>query len=349
MATSRNNTPQSHVAVNMRAVAERAGVALSSVSRVLSGHPDVSLVMRNRVLDAIAALGYQPNLLARSLRQGTSNTVGFVVGDISNPLMSEIALGAETVLRHSGRSMLLVNSGGDADVDAHHIAYLAQRQVDGLLLSLADETWAPTLRALEDHGLAYVLIDREISGSSAVLSDHSDGMTAAARHLISLGHRSIALITGPTSVRPSRERIKALRRECRTADVSAVIRSGAFTAAHGETTARALLEQPSAPTAIIAGGNQILIGVLRAFRAMAIRVPEDISLVTCDAVPLADFHRPAIATVARDPRKMGEVAANLLLDSLDGAPASETVLPTLFVGGESCAPPKQRIPSDRPS
>src|SRR5580698_9918271 len=103
--------------ISMKEVAQRAGVAPSSISRVLSGHPNVSDVMRNRVTDAVAALGYEPDHLAQSLRRGATMTVGFVVGDISNPVLSENALGAETRLREAGYSMLLVNSMTDPQLD----------------------------------------------------------------------------------------------------------------------------------------------------------------------------------------------------------------------------------------
>src|SRR3954452_15624342 len=189
----------------MREVAERAGVALSSVSRVLSGHPDVSPVMRNRVLDAATALGYEPNLLAQSLRRGATMTVGFVVGDISNPLLSQIALGAETELRAGGYTVLLTNSVNDPKLDAQHVRLLRQRRVDGLLLSLADEGAEETLNALRRAKVPAVLVDRDpatgIDRVSGVLSDHASGIAAATSHLIELGHRRIALVNGNPQVR----------------------------------------------------------------------------------------------------------------------------------------------------
>jgi LacI family transcriptional regulator, galactose operon repressor len=124
---------------SMRQVAEMAGVAMSSVSRVLSGHPDVSPAMRERVMEAVERLGYEPDLLAQSLRRKATRSVGFVVGDISNPLLAEITLGAETTLREAGYSMLLTNSENDPALDASHVRLLMQRRVDGLMLSLASE------------------------------------------------------------------------------------------------------------------------------------------------------------------------------------------------------------------
>ena len=116
---------------SMREVAELAHVAISSVSRVLSGHPDVSADMRERVLEAVRHLEYEPDFLAQSLRRGATLSVGWVIGDISNPLMAAITSGAESVLRAAGYSMLLMNSENDPDLDAAHIRFFQTRRVDG--------------------------------------------------------------------------------------------------------------------------------------------------------------------------------------------------------------------------
>jgi LacI family transcriptional regulator len=327
----------------VKEVAERAGVAPSSVSRVLTGHPDVSAVMRNRVLDAVAALGYEPDLLAQSLRRGATLTIGFVVGDISNPLLAQIALGAEVELRAAGYSILLMNSVNDPALDAAHVRMLRQRRVDGLLLSLADEGSGDTAEALRRSETPYVLVDRDsasLPDASAVLSDHRSGIIAAAEHLISLGHRRIALVNGNPGVRPARERATALRRACRAhPGVTAIVRSGAFSAEHGESATQALLSSAEAPTAIIAGGNQVLTGVLRTLRRENYPIPSRISLVTCDDAPLAEFLEPAMATISRDPEDMGRQAARLLLDRLEGRSARTTTLPAVFRPTRSCAPP----------
>ncbi|WP_285697158.1 LacI family DNA-binding transcriptional regulator [Actinomadura sp. NBRC 104412] len=327
----------------VKEVAERAGVAPSSVSRVLSGHPDVSTVMRNRVLDAVAALGYEPDLLAQSLRRGATMTAGFVAGDISNPLVSQIALGAEVELRSAGYSILLMNSMNDPALDAAHVRMLRQRRVDGLLLLLADEGNAETLDALRGSDSPYVLVDRDpapLPDASAVLSDHRRGIADAAEYLISLGHRRIALVNGNPAVRPARERAAALRRACRAhPDVTAVVRSGAFSAEHGEAATEALLSAAEPPSAIIAGGNQILTGVLRALRRANLRIPDQISLITCDDVPLAELSEPPIATISRDPEDIGRQAARLLLDHREGRSARVTTLPAVFRPARSCAAP----------
>src|SRR5712691_8981281 len=129
-------------------VAQRAGVAASSVSRVLSGHPNISRDMRRRVLSAANELGYKTDLVAASLRSGSTRTVGFVLRDISNPVFADIVKGAENVFRGAGYSMLLTNSEGRAELDAAHIHLLQQRRVDGLIFSLASDKHRDTISAL---------------------------------------------------------------------------------------------------------------------------------------------------------------------------------------------------------
>jgi LacI family transcriptional regulator len=331
--------------VGMQQVADRAGVALSSVSRVVSGHPDVSRVMRNRVLDAVAALGYEPDLLAQSLRRGATMTVGFVVGNIANPLFASIALGAELRLRNAGYTMLLANSIDDPTLDTTHIRLFSQRRVDGLLLSVTDESDPEMHRALLRAQRPTVLVDREVREvhASAVLTDNAGGIERAADTLIALGHRRIAIVNGNPQVRPARERANGLRRACRRAEgVSALVRPGAFTTEHGERATLALLAEARPPTAIIAGSNLILVGVLRALRRAGRSVPDDISVVTCDDVLQLDLIQPPLATISRDPQEMGDVAAELLLELIAGDGPRTVVLPTEFTARESLAPPPQR-------
>jgi LacI family transcriptional regulator len=327
--------------ISMQEVAKRAGVASSSVSRVLSGHPNVSEVMRNRVIDAVSALGYEPNLLAQSLRRGSTMTVGFVVSNISNPLLSEIALGAETCLQSSGYSMLLANSMSNPEIDAAHIGMLAQRRVDGLLLSVSSEDWPGTIDAVNKARLPVVLVDRElnVNGSvSAVLAEHSIGIAAAVQHLGSLGHRRIALVNGPANLRPARDRAATLRRVARQLDIASSVRSGEFSLQHGEQATQSLMAQPDPPTAIVVGSNQILVGVLRELRRSGLRIPDDVSLVTCDEVPLAEFLVPPLATIERDHFEIGAIAATLLLELLAGTKPRNQRVSTVYKPTASVGP-----------
>jgi len=329
----------------MREVADLAGVAMSSVSRVLSNHPDVSPRMRARVLSAVDELDYKPNLLAQGLRRRETLSVGFVVGDISNPLLARIVTGAEAVLREAGYSMLLTNSEGEPELDAEHVLLFEQRRVDGLILSSASERYEPTIDALRRADVPIVVVDRELPpelGASRVLSDHRTGMTAAVQHLLDLGHRRIGLILGQP-VRPTTERRRALEDAFtgRGLPATYAVCEGRFSAEHGEAAACELLDRPDPPTAVIAAGNQLVVGALRVLGERGIGLPDDLSFVGCDDVDITELYRPAIATVRRDNFELGRVAAELLLRRLRGEhEPAEVVLPTEFVARASCGPPR---------
>jgi LacI family transcriptional regulator len=328
----------------MREVAERAGVAMSSVSRVLSGHPDVSPKMNRIVMEAVRELGYRPDMLAQGLRSGRSFSVGFTVSDIANPVLAQVVTGAEKVLREAGYSLLLTNSEGNPELDVEHISLLERRRVDGLILSLAEENHPGTIEALRRIEVPVVLVDRDVPPSvnaGCAAFDHAMGMRAATHHLLEFGHRTFALIVGGPE-RPKRERRRGVEETLAAAGVGAtcVVYEGEFSAEHGGRAASAILARSPRPTALIAGGNLLMQGALFTLRDAGITLGRDISFVGCDDVALADLHQPPIAVVRRDMPAAGTAAAELLLAALgdpDGETRRETILPTEFVARPSCA------------
>jgi len=326
----------------MRDVARRAGVGASSVSRVLAGHPDVSDRMRETVMAAVEELGYRPDLLARGLRSGRTGTVGFVVADIANPMVAQTVTGAERRLREAGYSMLLTNSEGEAEQDAGSIELLEQRSVDGLLLLLSDERNPGTVAALRRAECPVVLLDRddpEGTGIARVTFDHRPAMAAATRSLLRAGHRRIGLLIGGPR-RPSRER-RAGVEEAIAAEPEARLDvfEGALTVADGEAAVGRLLDADPRPTAVVAAGNVLCEGALLAFARLGVRIPEDISMISCDESLAASVHDPPISVVSRDMSALGLRGAELLIDLLEGSgPAREEVLPTEFVERRSVAP-----------
>jgi len=332
----------------MREVADRAGVAMSSVSRVLSGHPDVSPKMRRVVMAAVRELGYQPDMLAQGLRRGKTFSVGFTVSDIANPVLAQIVTGAEKRLRESGYSLLLTNSEGDPELDVEHISLLKRRRVDGLILSLAEENRPSVVAALRQVGVPVVLVDRDIpEGVNArrAAFDHAVGMRDATRHLVELGHRRFALITGGPE-RPARERRRAVEETLAAAGAGAVceIFPGKFSVEHGRTAMKEILAREPRATAIIAGGNMLMEGALVTLHEAGVEVGRDVSFVGCDDVVVAEVHQPPIAVVRRDIEAVGVAAAELLLADLepvDGGEETprEIVLPTEYVARPSAAPP----------
>jgi len=330
----------------MKEVAKQAGVALSSVSRVINGHPDVSDEMRHRVLEAVQALGYEPNLVASSLRRGSTTTVGFIVADISNPLFAEFSKGAASTLDQAGYSMVLANSESNPERDEQMARLFRWRRVDGVIMSLTDQERKETVEELLRLEVPIVLFDREVPGlprASMVTADHAGGMRKATDHLLDLGHRRIALITGQRRLRPTQERLKGFTEAFKARKLSHpkdLLRLGSFDASFGAAVIAELLEQESPPTAIISGSNQLLVGVLRALRRSGLRVGRDIALISCDDVPLAELHDPPITIVYRDTVRMGELAAEMLLELIRDESAHPRVatVPTELIVRQSTFP-----------
>jgi LacI family transcriptional regulator len=299
--------------------------------------------MRERVLAAAQELGYEPDLLAQSLRRGETLSIGFVVRDISNPVLAEIALGAETALSEAGYSMLLTNSHGEADMDAAGIRLFRRRRVDGLLLSLSDEEHPATLNEVDQVPVPIVLIDRELPPATAVgavLADHAGGAKEAVEAMISLGHRRIGLITGERSIYPMRVLESTVRGLCEAAGVELIVEAGALRPDNGEAETRRIVDRTERPTALLTASNQILVGTLRALRDRGLRIPTDISVITFDDIPLLDLLDPPIGVISRQPFELGKSAAAEVLRQLrdDGEPRVVT-MPTIYDPRGSLARP----------
>lgn len=339
--------PQQSTRVSIKEVAERAGVAISSVSRVLTGQKDVSESMRARVYQAAKELGYRPNVLARSLRSQRSMSIGFAVADISNPIFADIVEGAERELRAAGYSLLLTNSEGDQDLDADNICLLEDRQVDGLLLAMAVENRNEVVEVLRESSLPMVLLDRDSPDGLPALSayfDHRLGMVEAVNHLLELGHRDFALIVGGPAL-PARLRRTAVEETLWSKGGRCITVEGGFGVEGGYRAARTILEREPLPTAMIAAGNTLMAGALRALHESGVRIGEEMSFVGCDNVLVAELHDPPIAVVYRDAAELGMQGARLLLDALAADEprnyrAEPTVLPTRFMPRASCRPPR---------
>lgn len=324
-------------AVTIIDVAQRAGVAVSSASRAMTNHPDVSSAMRKKVLAAAEALGYSPDPSAQSLRSGFTRTIGFVVRDFANPFFGEIIHGVEEALNEAGYTLLVTNSAGDPRREVARINLLRQRRVDALLLSSISELTAATHEAVVNFRRPVVLLDRDGEDAStvSVLLDHAAGVHDATSDLLRLGHRRIAIITGTTAIRPTRERLRGYADAHVSAGFNALSElqvPGVFSAKFAWETAMRLLALPQAhrPTAIVAGGIQTTIGVMEALSELGLRPGDDVSLVVCDDLPWLRLMRPSVSVVTREAEAMGRAAAGLALELLDGNAPSTVMLPTRY-------------------
>jgi LacI family transcriptional regulator, galactose operon repressor len=325
-------------------VARAAGVSITTVSHVINDTRFVSDELRERVQAAMEELGYRPNILARSLRRGETKTIGLVVPDNSNPFFAEMARTVEDLGFATGYSVILCNSDDNLAKEAAYLEVLITKQVDGVVF-IASGSSQEHLVELSQQGIPYVVVDREIDGAWAdiVLVNNELGGYVATRHLIELGHRRIACITGPSQLTPSADRVRGYRRalrEFQIAEDEELVVPGDFRAQGGEAALERLLAVSPPPSAVLACNDMMAIGVLRAARKAGLHVPDDLSVVGFDDIPLASAVSPALTTVAQPITELASHSVQILLarmqNSEEGQPRQRIVLdPRLIVRDSS--------------
>ena len=326
-------------------VARLAGVSITTVSHVINETRYVSDELRGRVLAAMQELNYRPNVLARSLRRGETRTIGLVVPDNSNPFFAEVARIVEDVGFEKGYSVILCNSDGSLEKEAAYISVLIAKQVDGVIF-IAAGSKHEHLHELTAQGIPVVVADRDIPQSLAdvVLVDNEKGGYEATRYLLSLGHRRIACIAGPSDLTPSADRVRGYRRAQEEAGISIEegwIVPGDFRYQGGEAATARLLRLGEPPSAIFACNDVMAIGALRTLQNAGLQVPGDVSIIGFDDIPLASAMSPALTTVAQPTAELSTLAARCLISRIqndrDDEPRQRSVLETRLVVRDSCA------------
>lgn len=315
--------------VTIQDVARRAGVSKGLVSLALNNRPGVAVATRQRVLDAAAELGWIPNSYARGLSLRTTFTLGLVVHRdpsvlSSNPFFASFITGVESVLSTRGWSLLLsVVPDEDAERDAYR--NLAGNRADGFFLTdLRSDDPRPAL--LAELGAEAVLVGPPQPGTDlpSVNLDDPQGVTAAVEHLVRLGHRWIAHVTGDVRMVHGAGRLEAFRRAMERAGLAAdLVRPGDFSAASGAAATASLLAAPVRPTAIVYGSDPMAVAGLKVLQSEGVRVPDDMSIVGFDGIELAEYLNPPLTTVRTDPVRWGVEAARLLCARLAGEPAPD--------------------------
>jgi LacI family transcriptional regulator len=333
-------------------VAQLAGVSAMTVSRVISNSGYVKETTRNRVEMAISQLGYVPNALARQLRSKRTKTLALVLSDISNPYFTTIAHGVEEVASHRGFTVILGNTNESGREEARYLRVLVERQVDGVILVPARSSGA-SLRLLETHRIPVVVVDRRVTAREIdeVRADSVAGARALTEHLLALGHRWIAVLTGRRAISTATDRVAGCRRALREAGLAldeafvhyGIFNFGSGNQADGYRMARDVLEAGSPrPTAIFAANNFIAYGAIRALHEAGLRVPEDMSVVAFDDLPPEWVPDPFLTVAVQPAYEIGRTAATLLLDRASGercGPAEQVVFPVEIHVRRSSAPP----------
>ncbi len=309
-------------------VAKRAGVSAMTVSRAINGTGYTSSETRARVEAAVEELGYVPNALARQLRSKRTKTIALVVSDISNPFFTTIARGVEDVAASHGFSVMYCNTDESATEEERYLRVLIERQVDGVLLVPARSS-GESFRLLKRHRLPVVVLDRRVARRvDTVRCDSEAGAHALAHHLVELGHRDIAVLTGARTISTSVDRVAGCRRALDEAGLEfpdARILFGGFmfgrsNQADGHRMTLQVLDSPGPlPTALFCANNFIAFGAIRALRERGLHVPEDMSVVAFDDLPEEWVSDPFLTCAAQPAYDIGHRGAELLLGQISGA------------------------------
>ncbi|MFD1543396.1 LacI family DNA-binding transcriptional regulator [Nonomuraea guangzhouensis] len=327
--------------VTIALIAEEAGVSIPTVSKVINGRPEVAPETRHRVERLLHEHGYQ----RRTSQDDTpSGLVDLVFAEIESPWAMEIVRGAESAARDAGASVVMSVLHTHAGPGRDWLDRLASRRTDGVVV-VASKLSTGVQAQLSARSLPFVVVDPEGEPAPGVVSvgaTNWHGGLAATRHLLELGHRRVAMISGPADMLCSQARVDGYRAALETAGVEvdpALIRRGTFLVDSGHDQGHALLSLPDPPTAIFAGSDLMAFGVFEAARQRGLRVPEDLSVVGFDDLPLSKSAWPPLTTVRQPLQEMAALATRTVLAMKRGeAPESRRVeLATDLIVRESTA------------
>jgi LacI family transcriptional regulator len=328
-------------------VAKEAGVSAITVSRVINNSGYISQATKEKVEKAVEKLGYVPNTLARGLRSKRTHTLALIVTDITNPYFTLMARGVEDSAGASDYTVIYCNTDESETKEEKYANMLAQRQVDGVLLVPAGGN-ANTVRFLQTNGIAVVVLDRRVVGvkTDFVFSDSQTGANRLIKLLIDLGHKHIAVITGPKKVSTSIDRVSGYREALREAGLLELenISYGTFNQQSGYTLAKQVMLRSPRPTAIMGANNFITIGIIKAIEELGLRVPEDVSVVGFDDLPESMLIKPILTEAAQPAYEIGRAATDLLIKRISGeltGRCKELVLPTEIIERQSSSPKRR--------
>ncbi|MFI6062646.1 LacI family DNA-binding transcriptional regulator [Streptomyces sp. NPDC051286] len=333
---------------SIKDVATEAGVSVATVSRVLNDYPSVSADARTRVLAAVKALGYRPNVVARSLRTNQTRALGLVISDVLNPYFTHLARSVEEEARALGYSVIIGNADERPDLQDHHVRTLLDRRIDGLLVSPTDGG-SPLMLDAAKAGTPMVFVDRWIAGVDVpvVRSDGRAAVRDLVAHLCGLGHRRLAIIAGPAATTTGRERVEAFRQALAEYGLplpDAYVGQGDFQVESGRRATERFLDLAEPPEVVFAADNLMALGALDAIRARGLRIPDDIALAAFDDIPWFVHTNPPITAIAQPTGELGRAAVRALVDRIEGRPPESVTLPARLVARRSCGEPAPQEP-----
>jgi LacI family repressor for deo operon, udp, cdd, tsx, nupC, and nupG len=313
----------------IRDVADRAGVSIATVSRVLNKQESVSPATRSRVEKAIAELNYQPNYLGRNLRRSETRIILVILQSISNPFYSKVVEGIEDIGHKNGYNIMICNNDSDSDRERSYLEMVVNRLVDGVILMEPEVEG----RELSEIGKSFPIVQcceyKENADIPHISIDNLAAGYTATNHLINLGHRRIGLISGYNRLLSAVQREEGYRRALDDAGLEfdpELVKYSSYGYSGGEMAAREFIRMKSRPTAIFAISDISAIGAVRAIKGADLRIPDDMAVVGFDNTSIASVYDPGISTVSQPRYELGRRAMEVLLDLIKGEQVSSNSL-----------------------
>ena len=330
--------------VSLRDVAKRAGVSPMTVSRVINNALSVRPETRERVEEVIAAMGYIPNRLAQGLISQRTGTLGLIIPDVANPFFALVLRAAEVTARREGYRLLVCNTEGDIGLERDYIHNLISHQVDGLMIAPVGDRSCNGLLPLIRRKYPLVLLDRSVEGIECdlVQGDSAGGARRLIQHLITIGHRRIAIILGADDVSTTRERYSGYCEALKAAGLPIerdLIAETTVDTPGGYRAMQQILALDARPSAIFAVNNMTALGAMQALRERGLGVPEAVALVCFDDVEHLAILAPFMTVIDQPAEAFGSMAAQMLLERITARAGDKprlVRLPTTLIVRVSC-------------
>jgi len=335
--------------ITINDVAKLAKVSKSTVSKVLNEQDGISEKTREKVLATMEKLNYHPSMVAKSLKSRKTKAIGLMLPSITNPVFPTILKGVEDTALENGYVIVFCNSDEKIEKESLYFEIFKNRWVDGIIFSVVtgNKEEESYIRAIYEKGTPVVLIDREIDGyfANVVMIDNKKSAFDATTHLLELNHRKIGCITGPLNIKMFAKRLQGYRKALAEYGIEFnedLVKEADLTIKGGSLAVKELLSQKELPTAIFACNDFMAIGAIKELQRNGLKVPNDVSVIGFDDIPLASLVTPSLTTIAQPLYEMGVEAMNLLMRLMEkkGASRRKILLDTQLVIRDSTSKPK---------
>jgi LacI family transcriptional regulator len=314
-------------------VAKMANVSVATVSRYINNNGYVGLKSKEAIEQAIRALDYKPNLIARSLSTKQMQTIGLIVPDIMNPFFPELARAIEDTALIAGYTVILCNSDEQAEKEMHYIESLQQKYIAGFIIASNQLTTEQYCKL----NVPIVLLDRVFENElPSVTSNNHLGAEIATNYLLTRNVKELAFFSGPKNLEPMQQRLTGFKQAVAKKNIKTHIFESLFDFLHAEQSALDALSKYPSIDAVFASSDVIAMGVLKAAHKLGIRVPDELQVIGFDGIAMGEIVTPSLTTIAQNIYALGEAATQMLVKQIKGQPLNEkhiTIEPKLIVRG----------------